>query len=155
MVKILFVCLGNICRSPMAEFIMKNKVSVLPNAQDFYIESAATSNEESGHDMHYGSRTCLNKQGIPYERHCARRITKSDYDNFDYIIGMEDCHVNSMLRVFGDDPKHKVYRLLDFTSNPHNIADPYYSGDFELTFKEINEGLDGLILKLQGLIVGL
>lgn len=150
MTRILFVCHGNICRSPMAEFIMKEKVRKLSLAEDFYIESAATSTEEIGNDIHYGAKTKLRRENIPFSRRGARQMSRGDYARFDYIIGMDSYNIRNILRIIGSDPEKKVYKLLDFTSRGGDIADPWYTGDFEPTYCDINEGCDGVIERVRG-----
>lgn len=143
MIKVLFVCLGNICRSPMAEFVFKDLVKK-KNLEDlFVIESAATSFEEIGNDMHRGTKNKLTEENIPYNRHIARRITQSDYKRYDYIIGMEDSNIFNILGICGEDKENKVYKLLDFTSAPRDIDDPWYSGNFDETYNDIVEGCNG------------
>ena len=149
MTKVLFVCHGNICRSPMAEFVMKDMVKKCGRAGDFYIESAATSTEEIGNDIHYGTRAKLRECGIPFERRAARQITKGDYDVFDFIIVMDSYNLANLRRIIGDDRKGKVHMLLDFTNRRgQNIADPWYTGDFDTTYNDIVEGCRGLLDRL-------
>ena len=140
MIKVLFVCLGNICRSPMAEFIFKDMVKKKGLEKQFYISSAATSYEEIGNDMHYGTKDKLDEKEIPYTRHKARRIEKQDYQKYDYIIGMEESNIRNILRIVGDDKEKKVYRLLDFSKNPRDIADPWYTENFTVTYHDVIEG---------------
>ena len=148
MKKILFVCLGNICRSPMAEFVFKDIVNKNNKIKQFYIDSAATSYEEKGNGMHYGTTDKLTQKSIPYTKHKARRIVKGDYNKFDYIIGMEDRNVRDIINIVGEDKEHKIYKLLDFSNNPRDIADPWYTGNFEITYNDILEGCNGLFKKL-------
>lgn len=143
MVKVLFVCLGNICRSPMAEFMFKDFIEKQGLENKFYIDSAATSYEEVGNGMHYGTIQKLNKAGIKYTNHKARRITKEDYKKFDYIIGMDESNVRNIKRIIGEDKENKIYKLLDFVSYPRDIADPWYTGNFENTYEDIKEGIKG------------
>ena len=124
MIKILFVCHGNICRSPMAEFVMKDLVKKAGAEKDFYIASAATSTEEIGNPVHYGTRRKLLQFGISTEGKYAVQLRKDDYGKYDYLIGMEQMNIRNMLRILRDDPEHKVSRLLDFTERPRDIADP-------------------------------
>lgn len=145
--RILFVCLGNICRSPMAEFIMLDTINKLKLTSRYEVSSAATSYEEVGNDIHYKAKQCLQKHSVPtFPRH-ARRITKDDYQRYDLILGMEEWNVSTMLRFFGSDPDNKIKRLLDLSDNPRDIADPYYTGNFELTYSDIVEGIEALITK--------
>jgi len=141
MVKVLFVCLGNICRSPMAEFLFKEYVKKQGVENDFYIESAATSDEELGNPVHYGTRRVLENLGIDCAAKRARKITLSDYSHFDYIIGMDETNRRDLKRFFGGDAENKIFCLLDFTDSPRDIADPWWTGDFETTFNDISFGL--------------
>ncbi len=140
MIKILFVCHGNICRSPMAEFVMKELVEQAGLKQRFIIASAATSAEEIGNDIHWGTRKKLLAENIPFSPRSARRLTPVDYEQYDYLIGMDDANLRNMKRIFGDDPNHKIFTLLDFTDHPKAIADPWYTGDFDETFSDITKG---------------
>lgn len=148
MIRILFVCLGNICRSPMAEFVFKDIVKKNGLNNKFYIDSAATSYEEIGNSMHYGTIDKLEQKAISYTNHKARRIRKEDYKKFDYIIGMEDRNIKDIIRIMGQDPNNKVFKLLDFSNNPRDIADPWYTGNFEVTYNDILEGCNCLFHKL-------
>lgn len=150
MINILFVCLGNICRSPMAEYVFKNIVKQKGLENKFYIESAATSNEEAGNGMHYGTKNKLTEKNIPYGEHHSRKITKSDYDKFDYIIGMEDSNIINIMRVIGEDKKEKLHKLLEFSTDTkdfkiRDIADPWYTGNFDKTYEDILKGCTGLL----------
>lgn len=146
MIKVLFVCLGNICRSPMAEYVFKNMVKEKGLENEFYIRSAATSSEEQGNGMHYGTRRKLEEENIPYGNHTARKMTKSDYDEYDYIIGMEQRNVINIMRIIGEDKEEKVYKLLDLTSNKsRDIADPWYTGNFDKTYEDVVEGCNALL----------
>ena len=145
MVKILFVCYGNICRSPMAEFIMKDLCDKKGVSDKVYIESAATSTEELGNPVHYGTRKVLDRLGIDYSGKYARQITKADYKNFDYIIGMEKMNKRDMLWFFGDDKDSKISLLMDYTPFPHDVADPWYTHNFEVTYQDVKQGTDGLL----------
>lgn len=147
--RILFVCLGNICRSPMAEFIFKDIVNKNNKTKQFYIDSAATSYEEVGNGMHYGTIEKLTQKGTPYTYHKARRITKQDYNKFDYIIGMEEKNIRNIINIVGEDTEHKIYKLLDFSNNPRDIADPWYTGNFEVTYNDILEGCTELFKRLK------
>ena len=148
MIKVLFVCLGNICRSPMAEYIFKDMVKKQGLSDKFEISSAATSYEEIGNDMHYGTKQKLMQNNIPFDKHKAKRITKEDYKKYDYIIGMEQSNINNILRIVGKDVQNKIYKLLDFTKEPKDIDDPWYTGDFETTYQEIKVGCQALLEKI-------
>lgn len=145
MIKILFVCLGNICRSPMAEFVMKDLVAKHGLSDKVIIASAATSNEEIGNPVHHGTRNKLAEFGISTEGKYAVQIKKKDYENYDYLIGMEERNIKNMKRIVGSDPEHKICRLLDFTSNPRDIADPWYTGNFDRTYDDVLEGCKALL----------
>ncbi|MCI9063172.1 MAG: low molecular weight phosphotyrosine protein phosphatase [Clostridia bacterium] len=145
MIKVLFVCLGNICRSPMAEYVFKDMVKKNKMEEEFYIDSAATSTEEIGNPVHYGTRNKLNQMNIECGDHRARQITKEDYKEFDYIIGMEERNITNIKRIVGKDKENKIFKLLDFSKNPRDIADPWYTGNFDKTYDDIIEGLKGFI----------
>lgn len=142
--KILFICHGNICRSPMAEFVMKELVKK-SGRTDIYIESAATSTEEIGNDIHPGTKRKLREEGIPFERRAARRMTAADYSRFDLIVGMDTENIRNILRITGGDPENKVHRLLEFTDRVRDIADPWYTGDFDETFRDIDRGCRSIL----------
>lgn len=155
MIKVLFVCLGNICRSPMAEFVLKDMVQKQGIADQFYIASAATSSEEIyrgvGNPVYPPAKQELARHGISCEGKRAVQLVKSDYERYDYLIGMEDVNLRNMRRIFGEDREHKVYRLLEFTDEPgRQIADPWYSGNFELTYRQIEEGCAAFLKWLAG-----
>lgn len=147
-IRVLFVCHGNICRSTMAEFLMKDMVSKLGREADFYIESAATSREEIGNDIHRGTKAKLREVGVPFTRHAARQVTKADYDRFDYLIVMDQENIRGMNRIIGSDPENKIYKLLEFAGKDRDIADPWYTGNFDDTYDDIMEGLAGLLSHL-------
>ncbi len=148
MIKILFVCHGNICRSPMAEFVMKDMVEKKGIAEDFYIASAATSTEEIGNGVHHGTRKKLAKYDISTEGKRAVQLKKSDYDKYDYIIGMDSWNMRNMKRMLPEDVDNKIHLLLDFSDNPRDIADPWYTGDFDATYDDILEGCTALMNKI-------
>ena len=148
MVKVMFVCLGNICRSPMAEFVLKDLVRRRGIENEFYIESSATSFEEVGNGVHYGTINKLNSVGIPIENRKAKRLSKSDYEKFDYILGMEERNIDNIFRIIGKDTENKVCRLLDFSKNPRDIADPWYTGNFDETYEDILEGCESFLEKV-------
>ena len=145
MIKILFVCHGNICRSPMAEFYMKDLVRRMGREGDFYISSAATSAEETGNPVHPGTRRILDRLGISCAGKRARRLTAEDYTSFDYLIGMDSWNIRNMRSICGGDPDNKIYKLLDFTDKSRDVADPWYTGDFEATFQDVSRGCAGLL----------
>lgn len=153
MIKVLFVCLGNICRSPMAEYVFKNMAEKDRSGIEFFVDSAATSNEEEGNGIHYGTRRKLEEEGIPYGEHKSRKITLKDYDKFDYIIGMEESNIRNILRIIGEDPEKKVHRLLDFSERPRDIADPWYTGNFDKTYDDVVEGCRALLDYLKSTVI--
>ena len=144
MIKILFVCHGNICRSPMAEFLMKELVRENGLENDFYIESAATSTEEIGNGVYPPVKRILKARGIDCSAKHARQMTRADYDKFDYIVCMDQKNLRNMGYI-AIDTQNKYSRLLDFTENPHDVADPWYSGDFETTEREVESGCEALL----------
>ena len=154
MIKVLFVCWGNICRSPMAEFIMKDIVEKNGLSSEFYIESAATSTEEIGNPIYPPAKSELarHKIGVPgnelgLSQKRARQMTRADYDRFDYIIGMENLNLSYMNRILGGDPEEKVRLMMDFTDHPEDIDDPWYTGDLSGVYKQILEGCECLLKK--------
>ena len=153
MIRVLFVCLGNICRSPMAEFIMKSIVSERSLSDRFYIASAATSTEEIwngvGNPVYPPAKRELAKHGISCEGKRAVQITKADYGKYDYILGMEERNIRNILRIVGKDPEHKVKLLLDYSDHPRDIADPWYTGNFESTYRDVVEGCEVFLLYLE------
>ncbi len=148
MIKVLFICWGNICRSPMAEFIFKDMVEKRGIADEFVIESAAHSSEEIGNPVYPPAKRELALHGISCAGKTARQLRRDDYDKWDYIIGMERLNLGYMNRILGGDPEGKVSLLLDFTDTPGDIADPWYTGDFSGVYKQIEKGCEGLLLKL-------
>ena len=149
MKRILFVCHGNICRSPMAEFVMKNLVEEAGLSADFYIESAATSTEEIGNGVYPPARRKLAEHGITCSGKTARQMTRQDYQRFDLLIGMDAWNIRNMERICGGDPEGKIRLLMDFTPDVHDVADPWYTGDFEATWKDVLEGCQCLLRQLQ------
>lgn len=145
MIKVLFVCHGNICRSPMAEFVFKDMVKKAGRADDFYIASAATSTEEIGNPPHRGTKAILNRLGISYDGKYAVQITPADYDKYDYIIGMDSANIKNMYRTFGNDKAHKIYKLLEFAGLSRDVDDPWYTGRFETTYNDILMGCEGFL----------
>lgn len=148
MIKILFVCHGNICRSPMAEFVMKELVRKAGKESDFLIESAATSNEEIGNDMHSGAKKKLKEMGIPFNSRNARRIKAEDYEKYDYLIGMDVENLYYMQREWNKDPDDKVKLLLTYAGRDRDIADPWYTGNFDATYEDILLGCESLLVSL-------
>ncbi len=149
MIKILFVCHGNICRSTMAESVMTHLVRERHIEDQFHIDSAATSREEIGNPPHYGTVHKLRQEGIPLIPHRARQMTKQDYKEFDYLIGMDDANVRNMERIAGGDPEHKIYKLLEFAGSGRAIADPWYTGNFEVTYDDVVEGCEAFLKYLK------
>ncbi|MDO5310041.1 MAG: low molecular weight protein-tyrosine-phosphatase [Planctomycetia bacterium] len=151
-INLLFVCHGNICRSPTAEFVMKYKVVQANAAQFFHIESAATSSEELGNPIYPGARKALIKHKIPFDDgKRARRVVPEDYQRYDLIIVMDSENLWSLKRraqVFAQDPEHKIARLLDFTAQPGDVDDPWYHNQFDRTLEEISHGCDALLERL-------
>ena len=149
MKKILFVCHGNICRSTMAEFVMKYLVEQKGLAGEFYIDSAATSTEELGNDVHPGTRRKLAQVGIPCGSHRARQLRRDEYDKFDLLIGMDAANLRNMYRMLGGDPEGKIHSLLDYAGRAgESIADPWYTGNFDATWRDVTEGCAGLLDEL-------
>ena len=148
MIKIMFVCLGNICCSPMAEFVLKDMVNKKGLSNEFYIKSSATSYEEIGNDIYCGARDKLIQKNIPFTKRKATRLTPEDYNKYDFIIGMEEANIRDIKRIVGEDKEHKIYKLLDFSNNPRDIADPWYTGNFEVTYYDIVEGCHAFLESL-------
>lgn len=145
MTNVLFLCHGNICRSPMAEFVFKN----MTKDYDLHIESKAVSAEEIGNSIYPKAAATLRRHGIPFGDHRARQITRADYQAFDYIIVMEEYNLPRLHRIIGEDTDRKVSRLRDFTATPGDIEDPWYSGNFETVFEQITEGCEALLEQLK------
>jgi len=137
--KICFVCHGNICRSPMAEYVFKNMLKE-DGYKNYEVVSKATSYEEIGSDIHFGTKDILVKYNIPFEKRKATKLLKDDYEKCDYFIGMDDANIRNMKNIFEGDYKNKIIKLLDLTSNKGDVADPWYTGDFEKTYYDINIG---------------
>ena len=145
-IKVLFVCHGNICRSPMAEFVMKRKVEDAGVADRFEIASAATSTEELGSPVYPGTRRLLERAGIDCSAKRARQMNRGDYDRYDLLVGMDRENIRNMRRIVGEDPKGKIRMLLSFTDDHKGeISDPWYHNDFDQTWKEVNLGCDALL----------
>lgn len=148
MIKILFVCHGNICRSPMAEFVMKDLVKRAGLANQFHIESAATSAEEIGNPVYPPARRELAKHGVGCAGHAARQLRSEDYGAYDLLIGMDRANLHNMRRICGGDMAGKIRLLLDYTARPGEVADPWYTGDFAATWRDVEDGCRGLLKKL-------
>ncbi len=148
MKKILFICHGNICRSPMAEFVMKDLVKKAGLAAQFHIGSAATSREEIGNPVCPPAQRKLAEHGIKCSGHAAQQLTKQDYDKYDLLIGMDSANLRDMHRICGGDSAGKMSLLMDHTARPGNVADPWYTDDFEATWRDVLEGCQGLLKEL-------
>ena len=145
MLDILFICHGNICRSPLAEFVMKDLTERQGLAGKFQIASAAPSREELGNDIHPGTRRVLEREGIPFSSRQARQITKSDYEAYDYIIAMDRANLRNLERLLGGDPEGKFFLFLEFAGEHRDIADPWYTGNFDETYRDIKQGCTALL----------
>ena len=150
-ISVLFVCLGNICRSPMAQMVLQNKVNQRGLADKFYIDSAGTSNENEvvGAGIYYETKQILKEMNIPFEEHLSRQMKSDDYKKFDYILGMDEKNVRNILKIVGNDSERKIYRLLDFTEKPRDIIDPWYYGNFDSTYYDIEYGCEEFLKYLQ------
>ena len=150
MTRILFVCLGNICRSPMAEYVMRDLVRRAGLEEQIQVASAATSREELGNPVYPPARRKLAEHNISCQGHAARQMTAADYDRFDLLIGMDQNNLRNMNRICGGDLDHKLHLLMDYTDRPGEVADPWYTGDFERTWQDVLAGCQGLLAQLQG-----
>lgn len=148
MKNILFVCHGNICRSTMAEFVMKDLVHKAGREEEFHIQSAATHRDEIGSDTHYGTKEILKLKGVPFTPRHAVQMVKADYEKYDLIIGMDSENMTYIKRIIGEDTKNKVHLLLSFAGEKRSVADPWYTGDFDKTYDDVVKGCTAL---LQGL----
>lgn len=148
MTKILFVCHGNICRSPMAEFIFKHMVDEAGHAADFEIASAAVSTEETGNDMYPPAKRMLVSQNIPFTRRQARQITRADYAYYDHIVCMDQSNLRWMQHIIGEDSQHKVSLLMTWAGKNRDVADPWYTGDFTIAYNDIWEGCQAMLKRL-------
>ncbi len=149
MKKILFVCHGNICRSPMAEFVMKDMVEKAGLQDEFYIESAATSTEEIGNEVYPPAKRKLAEHNISCKGKTARQMKQADYNRFDLLIGMDEWNIRNMTRICGGDPEGKIRKLLDYTNRKGDVADPWYTGNFEATWQDVTEGCECLLKLLR------
>lgn len=148
MKNILFVCHGNICRSTMAEFVMKDLVHKAGREEEFHIQSAATHRDEIGSDTHYGTKEILKLKGVPFTPRHAVQMVKADYEKYDLIIGMDSENMTYIKRIIGEDTENKVHLLLSFAGEKRSVADPWYTGDFDKTYDDVVKGCTAL---LQGL----
>lgn len=148
MVKILFVCHGNICRSTMAQYVMEDLLRKAGQEGKYVVDSAGTSREELGNPVHPGTRRKLAEMGVPCGGHRARQMTGGDYAYFDVLVGMDEANLREMRRLTGGDPQGKIHLLLDYTGRPGSIADPWYTGDFDATWRDVLAGCQGLLEQL-------
>ena len=148
MIKIMFVCHGNICRSTMAEFVLKYMVEKLGIEDKFVIDSSATSTEEIGNPPHHGTVNKLRREGIPVREHRAVQLRREDYGKYDLIIGMDRWNIKNITRICGGDPEGKVRLMMIFCGSGMDVADPWYTGDFDATYKDVCAGCKGLLKEL-------
>lgn len=149
MLRVLFVCHGNICRSPMGEFLLKYLTKEEGISDQFYIESCATSTEEIGRSLHPGAKAKLDEMGIPNHRRQARQLTRQDYDRFDYLLCMDEWNVRNSMRILRKDPEHKVHMLLEYAGQHREIADPWYTGNFDETYDDLMVGCKAFLTYLK------
>ncbi len=150
MTRVLFVCHGNICRSPMAEFVLRDMAEAAGRGAEFVIASAATSTEEIGNPVYPPARRKLAEHGIRCGGKTARQMTAEDYRRYDLLIGMDGRNLANMRRICGGDPDGKMHLLMDFTRRPGEVADPWYTGDFDAAWRDVTEGCRGLLQWLEG-----
>lgn len=152
MIRVMFVCHGNICRSTMAEFLFRDMIEKMGLGDEFFIASSATSREEIGNGVHYGTRKILDRFNIDYSKKRAVQLTKEDFNKYDYFIGMDDANIRNMTRILGSG--EKVFKFLEFAGNKGDIADPWYTGNFEETYCDVIKGCRGFAeyLKKEGKI---
>lgn len=148
MIKVMFICHGNICRSPMGEFILKDMVKKRGLEDSFQIASCATSREEIGNSIHPGAKAKLDEMGIPHMKRQAVQLTKQDYDTYDYLLCMDKWNINNVKRIIGHDPKHKVHLLMEFAGTKRDIADPWYTGNFDETYEDLIQGCEAFLEEL-------
>lgn len=144
MYRIMFVCHGNICRSPMAEFVMKDILAKEGKESEYLVRSSATSYEEIGSPVHHGTRRKLAEHGISCEGKRAAKLVKEDYDKYDLFVGMDSYNIVNMFKIFGGDNQKKVHLMLEFAGIDRDVADPWYTGDFDATYDDIKKGCDAL-----------
>ena len=148
MIRVLFVCHGNICRSTLAQSLLTYMVKERGIEDMFEIDSAATSTEEIGNPPHYGTVRKLREEGVPLVPHRARRMLKRDYEYYDYLIGMDSANIRNMTRIAEGDPDSKIYKMLEFADSSADVADPWYTGDFDATYRDVKIGLEGFLRSL-------
>ena len=148
MIKILFVCHGNICRSTMAEFVMKELLRQAGRAEEILVDSKACRTDEIGSDTHPGTKAVLKAHNIPFTQRQARQIRRTDYNDFDYIIAMDEENMRDLLRLTGGDPTHKCQLLLSYAGEQREVADPWYTGNFEVTYRDVDKGCQALLASL-------
>lgn len=146
MIRVMFTCHGNICRSTMAEFLFRDRVEKMGIGDKFFIASSATSREEIGNGVHYGTRRILDRFGIDYSKKRAVQLVRDDYEKYDYFIGMDDANVRNMTKILGNCDK--VFKFLEFAGSEDSIADPWYTGNFEETYRDVEKGIDGFLKHL-------
>lgn len=148
MIKVMFVCHGNICRSPMAEFVLKDMVKRAGFESDFKIASSATSTEEIGNSVHYGTKEKLAQYGISVAGKRSVQLKRADYAQYDYIIAMDDYNIKNIKRIIKNDPQEKIYKLLSFAGETGDIADPWYTGNFDITYEDVYKGCAAFLNKV-------
>ena len=148
-IKVLFICHGNICRSTMAQFVFQHMVNTRGLSDLFHIDSAATSREEIGNGPHYGTVNKMREVGIPVLPHRAVQMTKKDYNEYDFLLGMDEANIRNMRRIAGGDSDQKIHMLLDYSKNPRAIADPWYTGNFDVTYSDVVEGCNAFLQYLE------
>ena len=141
MVKVMFVCHGNICRSPMAEFLFKKLIKEKGEEDNFIVKSSATSYEEIGNPVHYGTAKILDRLNINYYSKRAEKLKSSDYDNYDYFIGMDNANIRNMFNIFGGDKDNKISLLLSYTGDNREVSDPWWTGNFNETYADVDSGV--------------
>ena len=152
MIKVLFICHGNICRSPMAEFVMKDLVRKAGLDDKIYVASAATSTEEIGNSVYPPVKRKLAEHGIDCAGKTARQMTRTDYREYDLLVGMDNANIRNMNRISGGDPDGKISKLLEYAGRADEVADPWYTGDFEATWQDVLAGCTGLLDKIMTML---
>ena len=148
-IHVLMICHGNICRSPMAEYVLQDMVQKQHLENRFYIQSAATSREEIGNDVHHGTKKKLAEQGIACPKRRARQVIKADYDSYDWLLIMDENNRRNLMKIIGADTDKKVYGLLEFAGRKDDIADPWYTGNFDVTYDDVVEGCEAFLRHLR------